>query len=316
MLGEKERQSSPHSAPIVTPVRQGRVSANSISPSGSLDGINTGNSADDRTTDMVQNSDGRRSPLFGEGGEHTSSNKSMDRDRLRFTRERLDRSRRVGGGGRPVDDCDSFFYLAVEWIVMTASWLEMETRKICTPEHDTRSLVANGLILHEYAAEDNAELISKELNERNFKNRAQGIDALNDLGFTPLMVACMHGKAHACQVLLSRGANPNIIEFGSSNTALMFACENGHVAVVDLMLSMDMSKSVSIHTAPRERDGMSLLMIAIKHNNMDMAELLIRRGLYDEDCRNKEGKSAFDLLNSEEAKKRLLDALAAEKRSK
>jgi hypothetical protein len=76
-----------------------------------------------------------------------------------------------------------------------------------------------------------------------------------------------------------------------------------------------MSKSVSIHTTPRERDGMSLLMIAIKHNNMDMAELLIRRGLYDENYRNKDGKSAFDLLKSEEMKKRLLDALAVEKKS-
>ena len=61
------------------------------------------------------------------------------------------------------------------------------------------------------------------------------IDAIDDRGFTPLHLAASHGRTSAVTSLLKRGADPNISAH-AGDTALHFACQNGHVQSVSVYL--------------------------------------------------------------------------------
>lgn len=66
------------------------------------------------------------------------------------------------------------------------------------------------------------------------------------------MLAVSHGRADMVHLLLEVGANCNIQDFDGS-TALMCACEHGHKAIVQMLLSQpgcdaNITDNVSLHS--------------------------------------------------------------------
>ena len=84
---------------------------------------------------------------------------------------------------------------------------------------------------------------------------AKGADANESLplGRRPLMLAARSGSVEAVRVLLAAGAEPNAAETERGTTALMQAADQGHVAVMQVLI--DHGADVAAHSAAVFRDG-------------------------------------------------------------
>ena len=59
-------------------------------------------------------------------------------------------------------------------------------------------------------------------------------DVKDDLGWTPLLLACFDENMEAIQVLLKAGANPNVVT-AKGYTALHFAAYRGHEVIAEMV---------------------------------------------------------------------------------
>uniref|UniRef100_A0A672TZV3 Uncharacterized protein n=1 Tax=Strigops habroptila TaxID=2489341 RepID=A0A672TZV3_STRHB len=102
-------------------------------------------------------------------------------------------------------------------------------------------------------------------------DRGTDRDALNDMRYTPLLLACETGKAEAAEVLIKKGAN-----FGmrtpASDTALHLAVQAGADSIAHLLLQKGMETNLrnQAHETP--------LHIAALHNKGALVGLLVNAG--------------------------------------
>lgn len=138
----------------------------------------------------------------------------------------------------------------------------------------------------------NAEKVSKILsaaaNARvEGKTDAVQGDVVDEHGVSGLMMAAMAGSLETCKALLVHNAQPNAVEPFGNRTALMFAAQGGHTAVVQLLLgnSADVSKVDS--------EGQTALMWAAVAGKADTARILAASGF--KDVKNQEGLTALQI---------------------
>jgi ankyrin repeat protein len=115
------------------------------------------------------------------------------------------------------------------------------------------------------------------------------------LGRTALMCASMAGRASTVRYLLTRGADPNA-EGDEGGTPLRSVAMLGNPKeprrrIVESLLAAGANLNV------RDQHGMTALMYAAKHGDLEMVELLISLGA-DPGIRSAIGAAALDLAVS------------------
>ena len=113
------------------------------------------------------------------------------------------------------------------------------------------------------------------------------VDARNDLGVTPLALACLNGNLAIVEALLAAGADPNAVQTHSGETALMTAARTGAAPVVRALLD----KGADVNAKEPTR-GQTALMLAASEQHPEVIRLLIQRGA-DVHARSLSGSTAL-----------------------
>jgi 7,8-dihydropterin-6-yl-methyl-4-(beta-D-ribofuranosyl)aminobenzene 5'-phosphate synthase len=108
-------------------------------------------------------------------------------------------------------------------------------------------------------------------------------DAKDEMGRTPLHLACYGGHTELVKFLLAKGADIEA-EFANGATPLFWAIPEGHIDIVKLLIH----EGGDIQA--RQNDGTSLLHIAAVSGRKEIAELLIDKGL-DPNTKQNEGSN-------------------------
>ena len=98
-----------------------------------------------------------------------------------------------------------------------------------------------------------------------------GIDAEDDYGTTPLMIACFHGHMNIVKSLLDRGAKISTTDT-HGYSALICACSQGHFDIVKLLL-----KQAAWLIKVNDR-GVDALLAACYGEHADIVDMLIELG--------------------------------------
>lgn len=161
-----------------------------------------------------------------------------------------------------------------------------------TPSPPQRALVRGGdsswvlsraLTALAFAASRQALLIAAQVGDagtiRVLLDNEASLDHYNGKNRSPLEVAAVKGHCEACEVLIKHGgARPDARDLKGS-TPLHMACQNGSVAIVEMMLATASSPAVkeTLVNLPRD-DGVTPIVIAVHNNSMALLELLLSHG--------------------------------------
>jgi ankyrin repeat protein len=104
-------------------------------------------------------------------------------------------------------------------------------------------------------------------------------------GSTALMIAAVRGQTEMAQLLLSRGADPNL-QSNNGKTALMLASKQGKTETIRLLLSSGADPNL------QNRIGQTALILVAVLGKTDMARLLVSSGA-DPNLQNTLGKTAL-----------------------
>lgn len=103
--------------------------------------------------------------------------------------------------------------------------------------------------------------------ETLYKNTPDQIDAINDAGYTPLILATYHGNYEVAKALLKYTTSINANS--SSGTALMAATVKGSPQLVSLLLDHAADPNIT------DGNGSTALLYAIFFKNTDIVALLL-----------------------------------------
>jgi ankyrin repeat protein len=115
------------------------------------------------------------------------------------------------------------------------------------------------------------------------------LNAIDDVGYTPLHLACKLGHVDTVSILLSFGADTQATD-QDNYTPLHIAARYGHLEVVRLLLAEQNPESFK---ASHE----SALYCAVRNGNIDIVKFLIERGA-DPNCLDRQGNSILTLAAS------------------
>lgn len=121
------------------------------------------------------------------------------------------------------------------------------------------------------------------------------VNAVNDQGFTPLVLAVYNNSYDAAKWLLENGAQPDLKD-RSGNTALMGAAFKGHYEMADLLLSYKAGIDVQNH------NGATALIFASTFGRNNMVKLFLEHKA-DKNIKDNRGNSALNhaiMQNNEE----------------
>jgi ankyrin repeat protein len=128
---------------------------------------------------------------------------------------------------------------------------------------------------------------SRQVAETLMKHPRLDVDAANELGETPLMMAALRGDLDLAQRLLERGSKVN----RDGWTPLHYAASGPQPGVVSLLL--DRGALVDALSP----NGTTPLMMAARYGAIDSADLLLRRGA-DRTLKNQRGMNAAEFATS------------------
>ena len=97
------------------------------------------------------------------------------------------------------------------------------------------------------------------------------VNAANDLGATPLWIACETGSAPMVKALLQAGANPNLALL-LGETPLMVASRSGNADIVEQLIR----KGAEVNA--RAARGQTALMWAVAQQHPDVVKVLLAHG--------------------------------------
>ncbi|KAK4247358.1 ankyrin repeat-containing domain protein [Corynascus novoguineensis] len=126
-----------------------------------------------------------------------------------------------------------------------------------------------------------------------------GVDARDDMGRTPLIWASINGHVSVVQLLLSIGANAKLSDNEYKETALMWAAEHGHAEIVELL-----SPKSDVNAPALGWRGFTALTFAVWNKHPVCMEALIKAGA-DLNAADEKGLSPLSWA----AKNRHLDAV-------
>lgn len=111
------------------------------------------------------------------------------------------------------------------------------------------------------------------------------VNAVNPMGFTPLILACYRNNAPVAEFLAGKVKN---IDYNSSNgTALAAAAVKGNTALVKVLLENKANPNIA------DGQGMTPLLYAVQFDNKEIATLLLKYKA-DRKMADNEGKSPMD----------------------
>jgi hypothetical protein len=96
------------------------------------------------------------------------------------------------------------------------------------------------------------------------------VNVVDDDGASALLYALRYGQNGVVDVLLERGANPNVVDRTNRETPLLVACANGNIALVRRLLDRGAS------AAAIDQYGMNALDRAILMTPNPQLEALLR----------------------------------------
>ena len=134
---------------------------------------------------------------------------------------------------------------------------------------------------------------------RELIERSADVNVRNELGHTPLVIACYHGHYEIARLLLAAGANVNASDNGG-NTALMGVSFKGYADLAELLIRHGADLNA------QHANGGSALMFAVMFGRNAVAKLLLEsgadytlpdiRGLTAADHANQQGNAEAEQL--------------------
>lgn len=118
------------------------------------------------------------------------------------------------------------------------------------------------------------------------------VAALNEEGYSPLILSCYHGHAEAAQLLLAHGAPVDQAEGTRGNTALMGAAFKGLGDVAELLLAAGAAPDATNHA------GQTALMFAALFGRAAIVDALVSRGADPHRC-DAAGNSALSVARAQ-----------------
>lgn len=118
-----------------------------------------------------------------------------------------------------------------------------------------------------------------------FKQNPKIVNATNDTGYSPLILACYRGNIEVAKFLIKNGADVNANS--SMGSPLMAAVVKGNIEVVNLLLEKRADVNVT------DANGITALIYAVQFRNAEIVKILIDHKA-DKTHVDKEGKTAFE----------------------
>lgn len=139
--------------------------------------------------------------------------------------------------------------------------------------------------------------------ERIIATAAANIDATDNNGWSPLMIASFNGHTEICNKLLELSANVDTKEQLFGWTPLLAAVWNGRIEVIELLiqhnastrttakltvwsLSPNLTLLVFFTSGIKDRNGRNALFLAAQRGHADLIELLLKHKLDINDTDN------------------------------
>ncbi|MBD3734618.1 MAG: ankyrin repeat domain-containing protein [Sphingopyxis sp.] len=118
------------------------------------------------------------------------------------------------------------------------------------------------------------------------------VEAKDERGYTPLILAAYHGQDEAVALLLDHGADPEAGDAARGNTALMGAAFKGFTSVARLLLERGAEAETT------NKAGQTALMLAALFDRREIADLLLAQGADPERC-DAAGNSALSVARDQ-----------------
>ncbi|WP_299556210.1 ankyrin repeat domain-containing protein [Seonamhaeicola sp.] len=127
--------------------------------------------------------------------------------------------------------------------------------------------------------------------EKVFNEDPSMINAKNDAGYTPLILACYHGNESIVKFLLDKNCDVN--SNSDNGTPLMAAVVKQNLNITNMLLEKKADPNIA------DTNGTTALHYATLFKQNEIAELLVRAGA-NYDLKDGNGKSAYDyaLINN------------------
>ena len=120
----------------------------------------------------------------------------------------------------------------------------------------------------------------------------EAINASDEKGFTPLIIAAYNNQPQIVAILLQNGANPELGD-AAGNTALMGASFKGYEEIADLLLSKGADPNA------RNGQGATALTFAATFGQIKIASSLLKAGA-STDFPDSRGKTPLDHARTQE----------------
>ncbi|MBP7190051.1 MAG: ankyrin repeat domain-containing protein, partial [Rickettsiaceae bacterium] len=117
------------------------------------------------------------------------------------------------------------------------------------------------------------------------------VNLLDKYNWTPLHIACSHGHTEVAKLLISYGANVNLPN-SNGGTPLHEACSNGHTKVVDFLIKHGANVNLP------DNIGWTPLHIACGNGHAEVAKLLIEKYHVDVNLPNSNGGTPLSIACS------------------
>jgi hypothetical protein len=102
--------------------------------------------------------------------------------------------------------------------------------------------------------------------------RGADVNAVDEAGQTPLLLAVRQGSQELVGLFMEKGAKPNISEARTGKAALHEAALRGYSGVVQTLLASGADKNA------KDKDGRTALSYALKYGNTSAADVLRKNG--------------------------------------
>ena len=119
----------------------------------------------------------------------------------------------------------------------------------------------------------NAYIEAIKANLWDHRHNKDYVNLVDEDGMTALMWACINGNIEVVKLLLENGADVNLVEKYSYN-ALICACFNGYTEIVKLLLEYNADVNMV------NKWGMTALMWAEQNESTEIIELLNKHNNY------------------------------------